>query len=98
MAVHEIPIQWHDILEDPSDLPKVRDGYGKYFMCTIENRNFTPARSSIYEEVWWNSSTLEWYLIKREDDGYIAMQQMSKYPFLRVIAWAEKPSPYKREE
>lgn len=27
MSVHSVPIEWHDLIEDPEDLPQIPDGY-----------------------------------------------------------------------
>lgn len=88
MATHEIVIGWHDLLEDPNDLPK-RDICCLVTIYDPSYKNFIHAA----RKGWYRPSKRSWEIFVDATDAdfipeFISLDDDSG---MKVIAWAECP-------
>ena len=92
MAVHKVEIEWHDLIEDPSDLPE------DYAPCLVTL--FDPAyKSYIHAERhgWYDSEKNVWEIFESlygdEDDEFVPKRIAPGFESnrIQVIAWAPQP-------
>lgn len=78
---HETKLIWHDLTEDPMDLPKTGNDNGYEYLITRKN---TPC--VLFDGIYRGNGIWGW----DDDEGYI-----SDYEPGEIIAWAEPIEPYR---
>ena len=104
MGVHKQTIEWHDLIEDPDDLPKSYlgefhimlqfDGHEPYLSC----RNASYINSVgfvIYGTTWMYDPISK--TLQSSTNSFI-IEPNKTHNHLRVVAWCEDVKPYIREE
>lgn len=87
MATHEIVIGWHDLLEDPTDLP-MPDICCLVTIYDPSYENFIHAE----RKGWYRPSKHSWEIFVDERDADIPeFISLDDDGGMRVIAWAECP-------
>lgn len=60
MAIHKTEIIWHDLIEDPNDLPE-KSGYTSICASVLEMNLVTGEIEPSYEgDLWWNQEDKMW--------------------------------------
>ena len=106
--IHPVTIEWHDLIEDPTDLPTKGDGY--FFTLMNVNTGEFDGGTTNYDQCYGSYNTIKrlWYFVY--DDGYggyggEAWDENYKTPAIEevkncvdkdwvVVAWAEVPEQY----
>lgn len=86
MALHEAKIIWHDLIEDPTDLPKT--GYWGYLITVCNKYGST---FLVDEIVLYNIREGRWYIERGcSFNGDLEEETIAE----TVVAWAEIPDNY----
>ena len=83
MATHAKTIEWHDLIEDPNDLPD------RNCRCYVTIRNHYNSNFSFYMEfeAIYKSSESHWVIINNNSNG-VAPENYT------IVAWAYKPNMF----
>lgn len=97
--VHLQTIKWHDLIENPEDLPSETGYYMLSIYHAIDRVSFV---SHPYEGLFcdtdyakYDSDEKAWVVIDYDAEFGVLFSDCA--PFLKIIAWAEPVEPYEKE-
>ncbi len=105
MGVHKQMIKWHDLIEDPDDLPNGTYGIDLHVMLQYDNSEpYLACREACYlKEIGFVMYDTTWIydpvtksLVSNVQQEVISSKKSNHN--LRVIAWCEDVKPYVRKE
>lgn len=91
MAIHKVEVEWHDLIENPNDIPMTDD----IVFVTVENTTLSYTRVDT-ENFRCVNGAWERAILPTDDDPdpdeYVLVSEA--WPHLKIIAWCKPLLPY----
>lgn len=91
MAIHKMEVEWHDLIEDPNDVPE--EDMDVYVIVDHNNVKHIDEENYIYSNGEWRILAMP-----SEDDPMPVEYESVRenYPWLKIVAWCKPLEVYSR--